>query len=59
MLLNQLSAEALLADKVYDADRRVLQRLEAQECEAVIPPKSNRKKQRSYDRELYKARQQD
>ncbi len=56
VLLKNIQAEALLAEKAYDADERVLQRLEAQQCEAVIPPKFNRKKQRRYDRELYKAR---
>jgi transposase len=45
----------LLADKAYDAQGRVLNRLEAQDCKAVIPPKSNRKEQRSYDKDLYKA----
>jgi transposase len=55
-LLNEMDAGSLLADKAYDADERVLERLEAIKCEAVIPPKSNRKTQRQYDKELYKAR---
>lgn len=42
--------------KLMMLSERVLKRLEAQECEPVIPPKSHRKEQRSYDRELYKAR---
>jgi transposase len=56
VLLDGLQSGALLADKAYDARGRVLNRLEAQGCEAVIPPKSNRKEQRSYDKDLYKAR---
>ncbi|MGH2416310.1 MAG: IS5 family transposase [Microcystaceae cyanobacterium] len=56
VLLENIQADALLADKAYDADERVLKRLEAQQCEPVIPPKSNRKEQRSYDKDLYKAR---
>ena len=55
-MLDKLNAGALLADKAYDAEERVLQRLKLKQCEAVIPPKSNRKIQREYDQELYKAR---
>lgn len=56
ILLNELKAEALLADKAYDADERVRERLQEKGCEAVIPSKSNRKKPYPYDKELYKAR---
>jgi len=56
VLLDNIKADALLADKAYDADERVLKRLEAQQCEPVKTPKSNRKEQRSYDKYLYKAR---
>jgi len=55
-LLSDVVADIVLADKAYDADERVLQRLEAQGKTAVIPPKRNRKQQRDYDKELYKAR---
>jgi transposase len=55
-LLPRLKAKTLLADKGYDADRRVLQLLEQAGKTAVIPPKANRKQQREYDRDLYKAR---
>jgi transposase len=55
-LLEHLEAEALLADKAYDADERVLNKLCERNIEAVIPPKSNRKIQRGYDTELYKDR---
>lgn len=55
-LLPDLEAEALLADKAYDADERVLVPLQNAGMTAVIPPKSNRIVQRDYDKELYKAR---
>ncbi len=55
-LIDQIETEAFLADKANDADERVLERLKAKQCEPVIPPKSNRKEQRPYDKELYKAR---
>ena len=55
-LLPGLAADALLADKAYDADDRVLAVLAAAEVTAVIPPKCNRVVQREYDREWYQAR---
>lgn len=54
--LPELEAGALLADKAYDADERVIKRLEEKDIECVIPPKSNRKSKRDHDPELYKAR---
>lgn len=51
-----MTASALLADKAYDADERVLKRLAEKGAEAVIPSKSNRIVQRVYDKDLYKAR---
>ena len=56
VLLEDLEAAALLADKGYDADERVIQRLERAGKEAVIPPKRNRREPREYDCERYKAR---
>ena len=56
VLLTDLEADALIADRAYDADKRVLFRLREQEIEAVIPPRRHRKEVREYDRELYKAR---
>jgi len=41
--LPDLEADALLADKAFDADERVLNVLEEKGIQAVIPPKSNRK----------------
>lgn len=55
-LLPGLEAGALLADKAYDADARVLAVLEAAEITAVIPPKRNRIVRREYDQDLYRAR---
>ena len=55
-LIAQIEADALLADKAYDAEERVLNKLKAKNCIAVIPCKSNRKQQRSYDRVWYQAR---
>ena len=46
----------MLADKAFDADERVIGPLLAEGKKFVIPPKSNRKVQRPYDKELYKAR---
>ena len=55
-LLPQMQADTLLADKAFDADARVIEPLLAAGKRFVIPPKSTRKIQREYDRELYKAR---
>lgn len=54
-LLDGLKADAVLADKGYDADALV-DRIQASGAIAVIPPKRNRVVQRSYDRHLYKDR---
>lgn len=56
VLLCEIDAGALLADKAYDADERVRQVLEAQQIIPVIPSKSNRKVPIDHDKELYKAR---
>ena len=55
-LLPQVAADALIADKAFDAEERVIQPLQAAGTTPVIPPKSGRKSPRDYDRELYKAR---
>lgn len=51
-----MRADVLIADKAFDADQRVLDPLAAAEKTAVIPPKANRRRQRPFDRNLYKAR---
>ena len=55
-LLPDMAAEALLADKAFDADKRVIEPLLARGKSFVIPPKSNRKVQRDFDKDAYKAR---
>ena len=55
-LLPDMKADTLLADKALDADQRVIEPLEAAGKTCVIPSKSNRKKPRPYDKEIYKAR---
>jgi transposase len=55
-LLPQMTADTLLADKAFDADKRVIEPLLSAGKTVVIPPKSNRKIQRYYDKEAYKAR---
>ena len=51
-----MAADTLLADKAFDVDDRVIEPLVAAGKTVVIPPKSNRKIQRDYDKEIYKAR---
>jgi transposase len=55
-LLPNMQADTLLADKAFDADQRVILPLRAAGKSAVIPPKRNRICQRTYDKEIYKAR---
>jgi transposase len=54
-LIEGLSAEYLLADRGYDSNA-ILDQAENQGMKAVIPPKKSRTVQRSYDKDLYKAR---
>jgi len=56
VLLPMVKAEAVLGDKAYDAQERVIEPLSERGIEVVIPPKKNRKEQRNYDEILYKAR---
>jgi transposase len=55
-LLPDMEADTLIADKAFDADKRVIEPLSAVGKTTVIPPKSNRKEPRTFDRDLYKAR---
>ena len=55
-LLPDMQADTLIADKAFDADKRVIAPLAATGKTAVIPPRSNRRSPRSFDRDLYKAR---
>jgi transposase len=55
-LLADMQADTLIADKAFDADKRVIEPLSAAGKTVVIPPRSNRRSPRSFDRDLYKAR---
>ena len=55
-LLPQMAADLLIADRAFDADKRVLQPLAAAGKSAVIPPRPNRVTPRQFDQHLYKAR---
>jgi transposase len=54
-LLGEHKPEAVIADKGYDANA-ILDHLRRRGINAVIPPRSLRKRQRSFDRTLYKQR---
>lgn len=54
-LLGERKAEAVLADKGYDSDA-IVQHIAAMGAIAVVPPKRNRKRQREFDKLLYKQR---
>ena len=54
-LLEGMTPQAVLADKGYDADD-LLNYIQVNNAQAVIPPKRNRVVQREYDRHLYKDR---
>ncbi|WP_201800096.1 IS5 family transposase [Beggiatoa leptomitoformis] len=55
-LIPQIKANALLADKAYDADERVRDVLKQKSIEPVIPFRKNRLNPPDYDKALYKAR---
>ena len=55
-LLPDMAADVLIADKAFDADKRVIEPLAAAGKTAVIPSKANRKQPREFDRDLYAAR---
>ncbi len=54
-LIKNLPSQAVVADKGYDADHFVA-KIKAAGAEAVIPPRSNRRAPREFDRHLYRAR---
>ena len=56
ILLPQIAADIVIADKGFDADERVIAPLEKAGKRTVIPPKANRKHKRAYDKDLYQAR---
>lgn len=54
-LLEGKNADFVIADKAYDSDK-ILHPIAQMEAIAVIPPKSNRKEQRDFDKHYYKDR---
>jgi transposase len=61
ILLEGLEFEAVIADKGYDREAFVKgieqpRGEEGKTAQAVIPPRTNKKVQRDYDKHLYKAR---
>ena len=54
-LIKGHEAGAVIADKAYDSDKLV-QLIQTQGAEVVIPPKKNRKEPRAYDEYWYKER---
>jgi transposase len=56
VLLPQIEANIVIADKAFDADERVIQPLLQAGKSFVIPSRSNRKNPRPYDEDLYKER---
>lgn len=54
-LIEEIKAEHLLADRAYDTDD-IIDKAKSSGMKPVIPPKKNRKKQREYDKYLYKLR---
>jgi transposase len=55
-LLTDTVAQAVIADRAYDAGKRVIGPLQQAGKHVVIPSNPTRKVQRTYDRALYKAR---
>lgn len=56
VLVSCIKADAVLADKAYDAHDRVVAPLLAKGKQVVIPSIRTRKEQRPYDRHVYKER---
>ena len=54
-LIAGFDAQHLIADKGYDSNA-IIEKATVQGMQAVIPPRKNRKKQRSYDKHLYRHR---
>ena len=54
-LLTDQKAEYVIADKAYDCND-LIELIESQGSEAVIPSRRNRKEQRDYDKHIYKER---
>ena len=55
VMVEGVKATYAIMDKAYDADK-LIEQLEGQGIIPVMPPKSNRKEQRHYDKQVYKER---
>ncbi len=55
-LAGAIASGVLIADKGYDADKRVRAKLAKTGKTTVIPPRRNRRNPATYDKELYKKR---
>jgi transposase len=55
LIEGMLNVGAVVADKAFDADS-LLERIEGMQAQAIIPPRSNRREIRSYDKHVYKSR---
>ena len=56
VLLEHTPAQAVIADKAYDAQMRVIEPLIDAGKQVVIPPRNTRKDQSCHDKHLYQAR---
>ena len=56
MFISQLQGSSLIADKGYDAQKRVITPLIERQIMVVIPSTRNRKQSRTYDKYIYQAR---
>ena len=56
VLLPQMKAATLIADRAYDAQERVITPLEKASKGIVIPSTRSRRQPRHYDRDIYRAR---
>ena len=55
-LLDVSISQICLADRAYDADARVIERIKAVQGNVIIPSKCHRLQPRDFDKELYKER---
>jgi transposase len=56
ILLPNVEASVFIADRAYDAQERVIDKLQKKGCQIVIPSRVRRKRPRDYDKHLYQAR---
>lgn len=56
LLLDSIKAPFLIADKAYNAKERLTRKLQAKNCQPVIPPKLSYRQLHHYDKSLYRYR---